>query len=135
MKNISNFINEKLKVSTNIRELPTWKEFVDALNDFPGKVVDLANFCRDLEDAEIKDYPTFVNGGKRYPKTGHIMELHADYETSRNQSIIIFFKYERVPDNFITVRMYAKDYEILIDSLGADLYEKIYNEMKEYYKN
>ena len=92
MKNISNFITEKLKVSANIRELPTWKEFTDALNHFPGKVVDLANFCKELEDAEIKDYPTFVNGGKRYPKSGHIIELHADYETDKNQSIIIFFK-------------------------------------------
>lgn len=135
MKNISNFITEKLKVSTNIRELPTWKEFVDALNHFPGKVADLANFCRDLEDAEIKDYPTFVNGGKRYPKSGHIIELHADYETNRNQSIMIYFKYDRVPDNFITVRMYEKDYEVLIDSLGEDLYVKIYNIMKENYRN
>ena len=47
MKNISRFINEKLKVSTNIRELPTWKEFVDALNSFPGKTVDLSNFCEE----------------------------------------------------------------------------------------
>ena len=136
MKNISAFITEKLKVKTNIKELPTWKEFAEALYHFPGKTVDLSNFCEELEDAEIKDYPAFVNSGdKRYPESGHIIELHADYNTPRDQSIIIYFKYERVPDNFITTRMYAKDYKVLIGSLGEDLYVKIYNKMKDYYKD
>ena len=136
MKNISTFILEKLKVTPNVRQynLPTWKQFTNALDHFPGKVVDLANFCEDLEDAEIKDYPTFVkSGNKRYPESGHIMELHADYDTKRNQSIIIYFKYENYPTSFITVRMYAEAYKILIDSLGEDLYLKIYNKMKELY--
>lgn len=136
MKNISNFINEKLKVRTNMQELPTWKEFVDALDQFPGKTVDLSNFCEELEDAEIEDYPAFVNHGiERYPESGHIMELHADYNTKRDKTIIIYFKYERVPDNFITTRMYANEYKVLIDSLGEDLYLKIYNKLKEYYGN
>ena len=133
MKNISKFILEKLKVIPKQRqELPTWEEFVDALYHFPGKVVDLANFSEELEDAEVKDYPTFVNDGNvRYPESGHIMELHADYDTPRNQSIIIYFKYERYPTSFITVRMWAEDYEILIKSLGEELYLEIYNRMKE----
>lgn len=136
MKNISNFIIEKLKVRTNMQELPTWKEFAEALYHFPGKTVDLSNFCEEFEDDEIKDYPAFVNGGdKRYPESGHIIELHADYNTPKDQSIIIYFKYERVPDNFITTRMYAKDYKVLIDSLGEALYAKIYNKMKDYYKD
>ena len=134
MKNISKFILEKLKVTPNARQynLPTSKQFTDALDHFPGKVVDLANFCEDLEDAEIKDYPTFVySGNKRYPEAGHIMELHADYATPRNQSIIIYFKYENYPTSFITVRMYAEDHEILIKSLGEDLYLEIYNKLIE----
>ena len=138
MKNISNFIIEKLKVRTNMQELPTWKEFAETLYHFPGKTVDLSNFCEEFEDAEIKDYPAFVNGGDtRYPESGHIIKLHADYNTPKDQSIIIwiYFKYERVPDNFITTRMYAKDYKVLIDSLGEDLYVKIYNKMKDYYKD
>lgn len=135
MKNISNFINEKLKVKTNIQELPTWKEFADALDHFPGKKVVLSEICEEFENAEIKDYPTFVNNGiERYNEAGHIMELHADYNTKRDQSIIIYFKYERVPDNFITIRMYANEYKVLVDSLGEDLYFKIYNKMKEYYE-
>ena len=32
------------------------------------------------------------------------------------------------------VRLYAEDYKVLIDSLGEDLYLKIYNKMKELYK-
>ena len=59
------------------------------------------------------------------------MELHADDDTPESQSIIIYFKYEYYPVDFDTVRMWAKDYEILINSLGEDLYLKIYNEMKE----
>ena len=137
MKNISNFINEKLKVTAKQRqELPTWEEFVDALYHFPGKVVDLANFSEELEDAEVKDYPAFVNGGNvRYPEDGHIMELHADIDTPESQSIIIYFKHDYYPVDFDTERMWAKDYKILINSLGEELYLKIYNEMKEYYRD
>ena len=132
MKNISNFILEKLKVIPKQRqELPTWEQFVDALDHFPGKVVDLANFCEDLEDAEIKDYPTFIKtDNTRYPESGHIMELHADYDTPRNQSIIIYFKHHSLLSAFDTIRLYAEDYKILIDSLGEDLYTEIYNKMK-----
>lgn len=135
MKNISTFIIEKLKVNKNFQELPTWKEFSDALDQFPGKKVDLSEFCEEFENAEIKDYPTFVNHGiERYPESGHIMELHADYNTKRDKTIIIYYKYERVPDNFITTRMYANEYKVLVDSLGEDLYLKIYNKLKEYYE-
>ena len=137
MKNISRFITEKLKVTAKQgRELPTWGEFVNALYHFPGKVVDLANFCEELEDAEVKDYPTFVNDGNvRYPEDGHIMKLRADADTPESQSIIIYFKYEYYLVDFATLRMRAKDYKILINSLGEDLYLKIYNEMKEYYED
>lgn len=134
MKNIKNFILEKLKVTPNARQydLPTWKQFTDALDHFPGKKVVLSDFCEDLEDAEIKDYPTFVKSdNKRYPESGHIMELHADYDTSRNQTIIIYFKYENYPLNFNTIRMWAEDHEILIKSLGEELYGEIYNKMIE----
>lgn len=136
MKNISNFITEKLKVKSNVQELPTWKEFADALDHFPGKKVVLSEICEEFENAEIKNFPTFVNSGDdRYPESGHIMELHADYNTKRDQSIIIYFKYKRVPDNFITIRMYAREHEVLINSLGEDLYLRIYNKLKEYYEN
>jgi hypothetical protein len=136
MKNISKFINEKLKIKTNIQELPTWKEFTEALDHFPGGKVDLSEFCEEFENAEIKDFPTFVNHGiERYPESGRIMQLYADYNTKRDQSIIIYFKYERVPDNFITIRMYANEYKVLIDSLGEDLYLKIYIKLKEYFEN
>ena len=135
MKNISNFIIEKLKVTAKQgQELPTWGEFVNALNHFPGKVVDLANFCEELEDAEVKDYPTFVNNGNvRYPEDGHIMKLRADANTPESQSIIIYFKHDYYPVDYDAVRMWAKDYKILIDSLGEDLYLEIYNKMKELY--
>lgn len=137
MKNISNFIIEKLKVTAKQRqELPTWGEFVNTLYHFPGKVVDLANFCEELEDAEVKDYPTFINGGNvRYPEDGHIMKLRADADTPESQSIIIYFNHDYYPVDYDTVRMWAKDYKILINSLGEDLYLKIYNEMKEYYRD
>lgn len=138
MKNISKFINEKLKVTSNTRyyDLPTWEQFTDALVHFPGKVVDLADVCEDLKDAEIKDYPTFVkSGNERYPESGHIMELHADYDTLRNQTIIIYFNYGNYPSNFAKVRMPAKDYQILVDSLGEELYTKIYNKIIEYYRD
>ena len=62
------------------------------------------------------------------------MELHADYDTSRNQTIIIYFKYENYP-NFVTVRLLAKDYQILIDSIGEQLYADIYNKIIEYYRD
>ena len=138
MKNISKFIIEKLKVTPNVRQydLPTWEQFTDALYHFPGKVVNLANFCEDLEDAEIKDFPTFVKSdNKRYPESGHIMELHADYDTKRNQSIIIYFKYKNYPLNFNTIRMWSEDHEILIKSLGEELYTEIYNKMIELSKD
>lgn len=137
MKNISNFIIEKLKVTAKQRqELPTWGEFVNALNHFPGKVVDLANFCEELEYAEVKNYPTFVNRGNvRYPEDGHIMKLRADANTPESQSIIIYFKHDYYPVDYDAVRMWAKDYKILIDSLGEDLYLEIYNKMKEYYED
>ena len=133
MKNISKFITEKLKVTAKqVKELPTWEEFVDALYHFPGKVVDLANFSDELEDAEVKDYPVFVNNGNvRYPEDGHIMELRATANTPESQSIIIYFKYEYYPVDFTTVIMWAKDYKILINSLGEELYLEIYNKMKE----
>ena len=136
MKNISNFIIEKLKITAkHSQKLPTWEEFVDALYHFPGKVVDLANFSEEFKDAEINDYPTFINGGNmRYRETGHIMKLLADYMTPRNQSIIIYFKHHSLLSAFDTIRLYAEDYKILIDSLGEDLYLKIYNKMKELYK-
>ena len=133
MQNISTFILEKLKVTSNARQydLPTWEQFTDALDHFPGKKVVLSEFCEDLEDAEIKDYPAFVkSGNKRYPESGHIMELHADYMTPRNQSIIIYFKHSSLLSAFDTIRLYAEDYKILIDSLGEDLYVEIYNKMK-----
>lgn len=138
MKNIKNFINEKLKVTPNARQydLPTWKQFTDALDHFPGKKVVLSDFCEDLEDAEIKDYPTFAKSdNKRYPESGHIMELHADYDTARNQTVIIYFKYEKYPLNFSTIRMWAEDHEILIKSLGEELYTEIYNKMIEQYRD
>lgn len=138
MKNISNFIIEKLKVTAKQRqELPTWGEFVNALYHFPGKVVDLANFCEELEDAEVKDYPTFINSGNvRYPEDGHIMKLRADADTPESQSIIIYFNHDYYYTvDYDVVRMWAKDYTILINSLGEDLYLKIYNEMKEYYRD
>ena len=133
MKNIKKFILEKLKVTPNAQQydLPTWKQFTDVLDHFPGKKVVLSDFCEDLEDAEIKDYPTFVKSdNKRYPESGHIMELHADYMTPRNQSIIIYFKHSSLLSAFDTIRLYAVDYKILIDSLGEDLYVEIYNKMK-----
>ena len=137
MKNISSFITEKLKITAKqSQKLPTWEEFVDALYHFPGKVVNLANFSEELEDAEVKDYPTFVNGvNAGYPEDAHIMELHADADTPESQSIIIYCKYEYYPVNFVTYRIWAKDHEILINSLGKELYVNIYNEMKEYYRD
>ena len=137
MKNISKFITEKLKITAKQgQELPTWGEFVNALYHLPGKVVNLANFCEELEDAEVKDYPTFVNDGNvRYPEDGHIMKLRADADTPESQSIIIYFKYEYYLVDFATLRMRAKDYKILINSLGEDLYLEIYNKMKEQNRN
>ena len=137
MKNISKFITEKLKVTSKQRqELPTWEEFVDALNNFTEQEFTLSEYCEEFKDAEINDYPTFINGGNtRYRESGHIMKLLADYMTPRNQSIIIYFKHNSLLSPFDTIRLYAEDYKILIDSLGEDLYLKIYNKMKEYYKD
>ena len=136
MKNISNFIIEKLKVKTNTQGLPTWKEFTDALNNFPEQEFNLSQYCEEFKDADIQDYPTFVNHGiDRYPESGHIMVLVADYMTSRNQSIIIYFKHRSMLSAFDTIRLYAEDYKVLIDSLGEDLYLEIYNKMKEQNRN
>ena len=136
MKNISKFITEKLKVKTNTQGLPTWKEFTDALNNFPEQEFNLSQYCEEFKDAEVKDYPAFVNDGNvRYPEDGHIMVLVADYMTSRNQSIIVYFKHRSMLSAFDTIRLYAEDYKVLIDSLGEDLYLEIYNKMKEYYRD
>ena len=132
MKNIKKFILEKLKVTQKIQHLPTWGEFVNALYHFPEQEFNLSEYCEEFKDAEINDYPTFINSGiDRYPESGHIMVLVADYMTPRNQSIIIYFKHDYYPVDFYTVRMLAKDYKILINSLGEDLYTEIYNKMKE----
>ena len=63
------------------------------------------------------------------------MVLVADYMTPINQSIIIYFKHRSMLSAFDTIRLYAEDYKVLIDSLGEDLYLEIYNEMKEYYRD
>ena len=91
MKNISNFITEKLKITAkHSQELPTWEEFTNALYNFTEQEFTLSEYCEEFKDAEINDYPTFINGGNmRYRETGHIMKLLADYMTPRNQSIII----------------------------------------------
>ena len=136
MQNISKFILEKLKVTPRIHNLPTWEEFVDALQHCPDKMVYLRSFCEEFNKAKIKDLPKFVNGGNsRYPKSGYISELLADYDTSRNQTVIIYFKYENYPTNFSTIRMWAEDHEILIKSLGEELYTEIYNKMIELSKD
>ena len=139
MKNIKKFILEKLKVTPNSRQydLPTWKEFTDALYNFTEQEFALSEYCEEFKDAEIKDYPTFVKSdNKRYPESGHIMELHADYDTKRNQSIIIYYKYDRkYLNNLVTLRLLAKDYQILIDSLGEELYAEIYNKIIDYYSD
>ena len=93
-------------------------------------------YLEEFKDAEINDYPVFVNHGiDRYPESGHIMVLVADYMTPRNQSIIIYFKHKSMLSAFDTIRLYAEDYKVLIDSLGEDLYTEIYNKMKEYYRD
>ena len=136
MKNIKKFILEKLKITQNIQHLPTWEEFTDALYNFTEQEFTLSEYCEEFKDAEINDYPTFINGGiDRYPESGHIMVLVADYMTPRNQSIIIYFKHGSLLSAFDTIRLYAEDYKVLIDSLGEDLYLKIYNKMKEYYRD
>ena len=136
MKNISKFITEKLKVNANAQKLPTWKEFTDALDHFPDQEFNLSQYCEEFKDADIQDYPVFVNHGiDRYPESGHIMVLVADYMTPRNQSIIIYFKHRSMLSAFDTIRLYAEDYKVLIDSLGEDLYVEIYNKMKELYRD
>ena len=133
MKNISKFIIEKLKITAKQRqELPTWEEFFDALYHFPEREFNLSEYCEEFKDADIQDYPTFVNHGiDRYRESGHIMVLVADYMTPINQSIIIYFKHRSMLSAFDTIRLYAEDYKVLIDSLGEDLYAEIYNKMKE----
>ena len=136
MKNIKKFILEKLKVTQKIQHLQTWEEFTDALNNFPEQEFNLSEYCEEFKDADIQDYPTFINHGiDRYPESGHIMVLVADYMTPRNQSIIIYFKHKSMLSAFDTIRLYAEDYKVLIDSLGEDLYTEIYNKMKEYYRD
>ena len=136
MKNISKFITEKLRIKTNTQDLPTWKEFTDALNNFPDQQFNLSEYCEEFKDADNKDYPAFVNHGiDRYPESGHIMVLVADYMTPRNQSIIIYFKYRSMLSAFDTIRLYAEDYKVLIDSLGEELYLEIYNKMKELHRD
>ena len=136
MKNISKFITEKLKVKTNTQNLPTWKEFTNALDNFPEQEFSLSEYCEEFKDADIKDYPTFINHGiDRYPESGHIMVLVADYMTPINQSIIIYFKHKSMLSAFDTIRLYVEDYKVLIDSLGEDLYLEIYNKMKEQNRN
>ena len=135
MKNIKKFILEKLKVKTNTQGLPTWEEFTDALYNFTEQEFTLSEYCEEFKDADIKDYPTFVNHGiDRYPESGHIMVLVADYNTKRYQSILIYFKHSSLLSAFDTIRLYAEDYKVLIDSLGEDLYVEIYNKMKELYR-
>ena len=136
MKNISKFITEKLKVNANTQKLPTWKEFTDALDHFPDQEFSLSEYCEEFKDADIKDYPTFVNHGiDRYRESGHIMVLVADYMTPINQSIIIYFKHKSMLSAFDTIRLHAEDYKVLIDSLGEDLYLEIYNKMKELHRD
>ena len=136
MKNISKFITEKLKVNANAQKLPTWKEFTDALVNFPGQEFNLSEYCEEFKDADNKDYPAFVNNGiERYPESGHIMVLVADSNTKIYQSILIYFKYGSMLSAFDTRRLYAEDYKVLIDSLGEDLYLEIYNKMKEQNRN
>ena len=132
MKNISSFITEKLKITSKQgQSLPTWEEFTNALYNFTEQEFTLAEQCEEFKDAEINDYPTFINSGnKRYRESGHIMKLIADYMTPRNQSIIIYFKHGSLLSPFDTIRLYAEDYKVLIDSLGEDLYVEIYNKMK-----
>jgi hypothetical protein len=133
MKNISNFINEKLKVNKNFQELPTWKEFTEALYHFhKGRGLFKLEYLDKFKNAQIADYPNFIESDNdKFPKAGHIMELLADYNTKREQSIIIYFKYKRVPDNYITIRMYEREHEELIKSLGEQLYIEIYEKMTE----
>ena len=136
MKNIKKFILEKLKVTQKIQHLPTWEEFTNALYNFTDQEFTLSEYFEEFKDADIKDYPTFVNHGiDRYPESGHIMVLVADYMTPRDQSIIIYFKHKSMLSAFNTIRLYAEDYKVLIDSLGEDLYTEIYNKMKELYRD
>ena len=135
MKNISNFILEKLKVSSNKRQynLPTWKEFVDALERVPGKSFDLAEFCEEFKDAEIKDFPKFVTRDKKHYLSGApIIELHANqYNIPRDPSLIVNFKHRGIYADVQNITLYDEDHEILINSLGEELYVEIYNKMKE----
>lgn len=137
MKDIKKFILEKLKVTQQIQHLPTWEEFIDALQHVPDKMIYLRDLCEEFKNTSIKNLPTFVNGGNsRYPKSGYISKLLADYNTARDQSICIFyFTHSGLFMDLAKVRLYAEDYKVLIDSLGEDLYLKIYNKMKELYRD
>ena len=137
MKNISKFITEKLKVTQKLQHLPTWEEFIDALQHVPDKMVYLPDFFKEFKKAKIKDLPTFVNKiNNQYPTSGYIKELLADYNTPRDHSICIFyFTDSGLLGELSKIRLYPDAYKILIDSLGEDLYLKIYNKMKEYYKD
>ena len=137
MKDIKKFILEKLKVNQQIQHLPTWEEFIDALQHVPDKMIYLRDLCEEFKNTSIKNLPTFVNGGNsRYPKSGYISKLLADYNTARDQSICIFyFTHSGLFMDLAKVRLYAEDYKVLIDSLGEDLYLKIYNKMKELYRD
>lgn len=137
MKNIKKFILEKLKVTKKIQHLPTWEEFIDALQHVPDKMIYLRDVCEEFKNTPIKNLPLFVNGGNsRYPKSGYISELLADYNTPRDHSICIFyFTHSGLFGDLAKVRLYAEDYKVLVDSLGEDLYLKIYNKMKELYRD
>ena len=52
MKNIKKFILEKLKVTPKINDLPTWEEFVDALQHVPDKMVYLRSFCEEFKKSK-----------------------------------------------------------------------------------
>lgn len=137
MKNIKKFILEKLKVTQKMQHLPTWEEFIDALQHVPDKMIYLRDICEEFKNTSIKNLPMFVNGGNsRYPKAGYISELLADYNTPRDHSICIFyFTHSGLFGDLAKVRLYPEDYKLLIDSLGEDLYLKIYNKMKELYRD
>ena len=63
MKNIKKFILEKLKVTQKMQHLPTWEEFIDALQHVPDKMIYLRDVCEEFYNVKIKDLPAFVNGG------------------------------------------------------------------------
>ena len=55
MKNISNFIIEKLKVTAKQgQELPTWEEFTDALYNFTDQEFNLSEYCEEYKTQTFK---------------------------------------------------------------------------------